>query len=471
MRMLTKRTLTLALAIALLGGASAAWAQKLQMPPHEKVVLKNGLTVLLLEKHSVPMVSVAGIVKAGGLADPAGQEGLASTTAGLLRKGTKTRTAQQFAGDIDFIGGTFEADAGADYSSFAGEVLSKDTAKGMELVSDALLHPTFPQAEGDKLLAQSVDGVKAAKDSARDVIFQYYEGYLYNGKEYGRPTSGDEISLKKIQRDAIVKFYDSYYTPGNTILAVAGDFKPAEMKKKIEEIFDAWPAKAAPAVKEDAAGPMKAKKLLLVNKADATQTYFVIGNVGISATDPDRVAIEVVNTVFGSRFTSMLNEALRVESGLTYGATSFFSMQKEPGPFAMFSFTRNETTGQAIDLGLEILKKLHTNGITAEQLSSAKSYLKGQFPPTIETSGQLARLIVRHEFLGLDDSEVNQFEQRIDGVTPEMAKQAIAKHFPLDNLTFVLVGKSSEVAPMVKKYSEKQDAKEISAPGFWPGYK
>jgi predicted Zn-dependent peptidase len=471
MRIPTEKIIALAAVVAWLACSPAIRAQKLQMPPHEKVVLKNGLTVLLLEKHSVPMVSVAGIVKAGGLADPVGQEGLASTTAGLLRKGTKTRTAQQFAGDIDFIGGTFEADAGADYSSFGAEFLSKDTAKGLELVSDALLHPTFPQAEMDKLLTQSVDGVKAAKDSARDVIFEYYEGYLYNGKGYGRPTGGDETSLKKIQRDAIVKFYDTHYTPGNTILAVAGDFNPADMKKKIEEIFAAWPGKAAPGVKEEAAGPMKGKKLLLVNKADATQTYFVVGNVGISATDPDRVVIEVVNAVFGSRFTSMLNEALRVESGLSYGATSFFSMQKEPGPFAMYSFTRNETTGKAIELALEVLKKLHANGLTAEQLGSAKSYLKGQFPPMIETSGQLARLILRHEFLGLDDSEVNQFEQRIDGVTPEVAKQAIAKHFPLENLTFVLVGKSSEIAPMVKKFAEKQDAKEISAPGFWAGTK
>ena len=128
-------------------------------------------------------------------------------------------------------------------------------------------------------------------------------------------------------------------------------------------------------------------------------------------------------------------------------------------------------TGKAMDMALEVLKKLHMNGLTAEQLSSAKSYLKGQFPPMIETSGQLARLIVRYEFLGLDDNEVNQFEQRIDGVTPELAKQVIAKHFPSENLAFVLVGKSSEIAPMVKKYAEKQDAKEIAAPGFWAGPK
>src|SRR5580692_2521964 len=450
---------------------SATTAQKLQIAPHEKVVLKNGLTVLLLEKRGVPMIDIAGIVKAGALADPVGQEGLASATAGLLRKGTKTRTAQQFAANIDFIGGNFDADAGADYSSISAEFLKKDTAKGLELVADALLHPTFPQAEVDKLLAQSIDGVKAAKDSAGQVIFEYYTGYLYEGKEYGRPAGGDEASLAKIKRDAIVKFYDSYYTPGNLILAVAGDFDAADMKTKLEQTFGGWTGKTAPARKANAMVAVKGKKLLLIDKSDLPQTFFAIGNVGIAETDPDRVAIEVVNAVFGSRFTSMLNEALRVESGLTYGATSFFSLQKEPGPFAMFSFTRNETTGKAMDMALEVLKKLHANGLSVEQLISAKSYLKGQFPPTIETSGQLARLIVRHEFLGLDDSEVNQFEQRIDGVTPEMAKQVIAKHFPLENLTFVLVGKSSEIAPMVKKYAERQDLKEISAPGFWTGAK
>ena len=461
------QVLGLVLAAMLLG--SPVRGQGVKLPAHEKVVLPNGLTVLLLEKHSAPLVDIAGIVKTGSLADPAGMEGLASTTAGLLRKGTKTRTSQQFSEEIDFIGGNFGADAGADSSSFGAEFLSKDTAKGLDLVADALLHPTFPQDEVDKLLAQSVDGVKAAKDSAQNVIFEYYEGYLYNGKGYGRATGGDEASLKKIRRDAIVKFYDTYYTPGNTILTVAGDFQAEEMKKKIEAVFGGWTAKAAPAVKTEAAGTVKGKRLLLVNKGDATQTYFVIGNVGISATDPDRVAVQVVDSIFGSRFTSMLNEALRVESGLTYGATSFFSTEKEPGPFAMFSYTRNESTEKAIQMMLDVLKKLHADGVSAEQLASAKSYLKGQFPPSIETAGQLANIIARHEFYGLGDDEVNQRDQRIDAVTPEVAKQVIAKHFPLENLTFVLVGKSAEIAPMVKKFAEKQDTKDISAPGFWSG--
>jgi predicted Zn-dependent peptidase len=167
----------------------------------------------------------------------------------------------------------------------------------------------------------------------------------------------------------------------------------------------------------------------------------------------------------------MLNETLRVESGLTYGAGSFFRTAKMPGPFAIYSFTRNETTEKALDLALQTLKKLHTDGLTAEQLASAKNYMKGQFPPTVETAAQLAHLIASNEFYGLTDDEVNLLDQRIDAVTPEIAKQVIAKHFPSQNLVFVLIGKSSDMAASVKKFADKLDSREITAPGFWPGAK
>jgi zinc protease len=339
------------------------------------------------------------------------------------------------------------------------------------LFADALLHPTFPKDEAAKLLAQSLDAVKGAKDDPQQVLGAYYYGYLYGGRGYGRPDDGDEISLRKVQRDAIAKFYDTYYAPGNMILAVAGDFQPAEMKKKLEDVLGGWAAKLTPPVKIEAMAPAKGKRLLLVDKPDATQTYFAFGNIATAAGDPDRVAIRVVNTVFGERFTSMLNEALRVESGLTYGAQAAFDPRKAPGPFGIYSFTKNETTTQAIDLALQVLEKLHKDGITADQLKSAKSYIKGQFPPEIETSGALARRIASNEFYGLDDSEVNQLEARIDAVTLEVAKQVIQKHYPSDNLVFALIGNATAIGPAVKKYAEKQDARKIAEPGFWPAGK
>jgi len=447
---------------------SAASAQSLRLPPHEKLVLKNGLTVLLLEKRGVPLIDIFAIVKTGAAADPSGEEGLASVTAALLRKGTKTRTAQQFSADLDYIGGSFGADAGADFTNISAEFLTKDLARGLELFSDAVLHPTFPQGETDKILAQSLDGVKAEKDEPRSVLGLYYAGYLYGTHPYGRPSDGDELSLKRIQRDAITKFYEANYAPGNTILGVAGEFDAAEMRKKLEETLGAWPARSATNTSIPASASAKGKKLLLIDKPDATQTYFAIGNIGTAANDPDRVAIRVVNTIFGGRFTSELNEALRVESGYTYGANSFFDSRRAPGPFGIFSFTKNETTVPAIDLALQVLEKLHKNGVTEEQLKSAKSYIKGQFPPTIETSGQLVRRIVVNEFYGLGDDEVNQLEARVDAVTPSVAKQVIEKHFPLDNLIFVLIGKASAIAPAVKKYAEKMDQRTITDPGFWP---
>lgn len=459
---------SVSLAIALLIVCTTASAQNLHLPPHEKVVLKNGLTVLLLEKRGVPLIDITALVKAGSAADPIRQEGLASVTAGLLRKGTATRSARQFAADLDFIGATFDPEASADFTSIRTEFLAKDSAKALELFSDALLHPSFPQDEVTKLLAQDLDAVKGAKDDPRSVMTQYYSGYLFGAHPYGHAVDGDEVSLKRIQRAAIVNFYNAQYAPGNTVLAVAGEFDLAEMRAQIEQAFGAWPAKTVSTVAIPATEQVIGKRLLLIDKPDATQTYFGIGNVGIARNDPDRVAIHVVDTIFGGRFTSELNEALRVESGYTYGAFAFFNQLKAAGPFEIYSFTKNETTMQAIDLALQVLQTLHQDGVTAEQLKSAKSYIKGQFPPEIETSSQLARLIATNEFYGLGDDEVNQLEARVDAVTPEMARRVIAKHFPSENLVFVLIGKAAEIGPAARKYAEKQDARAIADPGFWP---
>src|SRR5205807_8692086 len=141
----------------------------------------------------------------------------------------------------------------------------------------------FPQAEVDKLLAQSIDGVKASKGEAEAVLGTYYAGYLYGGHPYGRPGGGNEFTLKRIQRDAIVKFYGTNYVPSNTILAVAGEFNLAELKKKLEDAFGAWPAKSAPAATIPPAPSVKGKHLLLVDKTEATQRSFAVGNVDVSA--------------------------------------------------------------------------------------------------------------------------------------------------------------------------------------------
>ena len=249
-------------------------------------------------------------------------------------------------------------------------------------------------------------------------------------------------------------------------MAVVGDFDSAEMERMITEKFGAWAAKPAPTAQLAEPTPVAGKRLLLIDKPDSTQTFYQIGNVGINRTNPDRVYIEVVNTLFGGRFTSMLNSELRINSGLTYGARSSFDERKVRGPFVISTFTRNQTTERAIDMTLDVLKRLHEKGITEEELRSAKNYIKGQFPPDIETTDQLAGLIAELEFYGLDENEINNYYAKIDSMTLADARRVIKQHFPLDNLVFVLIGKADEIGAVAKKYAPKVDTKTITQQGF-----
>jgi len=464
-----KRSIVFSLvAIFVLSGAPGSRAQEagLKLPPYKKVVLPNGLTLLLMERHELPLVSFQLVVKTGSVADPAGKEGLAAVTAELLRKGTKTRTADKISEQLDFVGATFGANSTPDYTTASAEFVKKDLSSGLDLLADMLENATFPQDEIAKAIARRIDGIKAAKDQAQGVIRTYFNAYLYGQHPYGRPAGGDEKSLAAITRDDIARFYRDYYVPDNAILAVVGDFNSTDMQRSIAEKFAAWSPRPVSVVRLPEPAPVTGKKLLLVDKPDSVQTYFILGNLGISRTNPDRVFITVVNTLFGGRFTSLINTELRIKSGLTYGASSFFDMRKAPGPFVISSYTRNATTEQALDMTLEVIKRFHENGITDEQLKSAKNYIKGQFPPSIETSDELASQIALLEFYGLDQSEITGLFAKIDSMTTADANRIIKQYFPQDQMVFVLVGKASEIQSIAAKLAPTVDRKSISQPGF-----
>jgi predicted Zn-dependent peptidase len=446
---------------------TASQGGTMKLPPFHKTKLPNGLTVLLMEKHNVPLVSFHMIVKTGSTADPNGAEGTASVTAALLRHGTQSRSGEQYAADLDFIGGNFNANASTDYTTISAEFMKKDIAKGLDLLSDPVIHPTFPAAEFTKLIAQRKDGIRGAKDQAAGVLPTYFNAYLFVGSPYARPTGGDEQSLAHISRETVAMFYQTYYKPGNAVLAVVGDFDSNEMEKMLAAQFAGWTGGSVPAVRVNDPTPVTGKRLLLVDKPDSTQTYFRIGNDGISRTNPDRIYVNVVNTLFGGRFTSMINSALRIQSGLTYGASSVFEQRKAPGPFYISTYTKNPTTEQAMDMALDVLKQLHEKGISVEQLASAKSYLKGQYPLRIETSDQLASQLADLEFYGLDAHDIDDFYPKLDAMTLADAQRVIKTYYPLDNLVFVVIGKASEIGPVVKKYAPQTDTRSISDPGFW----
>ena len=191
----------------------------------------------------------------------------------------------------------------------------------------------------------------------------------------------------------------------------------------------------------------------------------MIGSMGVAWNNPDIIQIDIINTILGGRFTSWLNTELRINTGLTYGARSTFSNRKYSGTFYILSFTGTENTSAAIDLTLKVVERLHKEGIDEETLTSAKNYIKGQFPPDYETAGSLAGLLTTMFFYGLEDSYINDFEKNIDAMTVENANNIIAKYFPKENMQFVLIGKADEIREVAAKYG-KVIERNLSEDGF-----
>jgi predicted Zn-dependent peptidase len=447
----------------------ASLGAQVKLPPYTREALPNGAVVYLMQKTGLPLVSFRVVVKGGAESDPAAMAGLASVTAELLRKGTAQHTAAQFSEDLDSLGGSYGAGSNDQATTVYAEFLSKDFDRGLALVADAVLHPAFPEEEVRKVLAQRLDGLKSTKDSPGGSINSFYRSFFFgSGHPYGRVP--DEAAYDRIRRGEIVDYQKRTYVGKNLIVIVAGNFDPAAAKARVSETFGAAPAGTAYGYAADVAAPRStAPRVLLVDKPDATQTYFVIAQPGVRRTTPDRVPLTLVNTLFGGRFTSMINDALRVTSGLTYGASSSLQLSRLDGAITISSYTKTETTAQAIDLALTVLKGLADKGISADQLASAKAYVKGTYPPgAVQTADQIANLLGDMELFGLGRDEVDQFFQRVDAVTLEQANAVARKYYRSENLTFVLLGNAAKIRDVAAKYGPKVVERAAKDPG-WAG--
>jgi zinc protease len=444
--------------------ASIGFAQA-KLPQYIKDTLPNGAVIAMLPRSGVPLVHFRVLIKGGVESDPDGMAGLASVTANLLQRGTAKRSAEQFAEELDYLGGTFQAGFDAPLGSataISAEFLSKDFDKGLDLLADAVLHPAFTESEAHKELARRIDGAKAMKDSAQSSIGPYFRAAFFGSAHpYGNPA--DEKTFARMERKDIVAYHQKYYCGKNILIVVTGEFDPAAAKAKLAQAFGSAPtAEANIAYTWRTAPPLTRKgQLLLIDKPDATQTYFQIGQPGIDKKNPDRTTLEIVNTLFGGRFTSMLNDELRVNSGLTYGANSILSEDRLPGAITISTYTKTDTTAQAIDMALDVLKRLNEKGITAEQLASAKAYVKGLYPTRrLETMDQLAALIGDIELYGLGRDEVDGYFGRIDAITLDQANATIRNYYKTSDLTLVVLGAADKIREQMKKYDPH--AKEVS---------
>lgn len=457
-------------AIALIMIALPAWAQTkpapFKVPAYEKFTLANGLTVYLMEQHEVPVISVSAILPAGAIYDGS-QSGLASLTAAGLQYGTKSYSKTKIEEELDFIGASLNTYASKESAGLSSKFASKDADKVLPILKEVLIDPIFDKDEFEKERKRVLIGLDQAKQSPRNVISSYWDKFIYGDHVYGNSLTGSPATVSKFTIDDLKKFYSSNYSPKGAAIAIVGDFNSKDMRTRIESLFGAWKSNGT-AQTNVAAQPVPAipsARILLVNKEDARETTFLIGGLGIRRDNPDFVAIDVVNTVFGGRFTSWLNDELRVNSGLTYGANSRFTPLKNSGTFAISTFTANKTTEATIDKALQVLDSLHKKGFSDKTLASAKNYVKGQFPPRYETAGQLAGLLTQMFWYGFDESFINNFEKNVDGLTAAKSKEIINKYFPKDNLQFVVIGKSEEIKKIAEKYGPVV-TKEIKADGF-----
>jgi zinc protease len=447
--------------------ANSSEIASVRLPEYRTVKLDNGLTLLLMERHQLPLVSFRwSMNSAGAVCDPAGREGLAMLTASLLRKGTQSRSAEQIAAAVDFVGGSLDAGAAREYAFGTAEFVKKDIDLALDLVSDTLIHPSFPADELDKMIKQEVDGIKDDKTVPGQVIERYYESFLFGTHPYGHIPGGTETSLPRITREQVLDFHANHYVPNQLILAVVGDFSTAAVEASLREKFRSWQAKLLSLPEIAAAPRVRERRVLLVEKPDATQTFFRFGDVALARANQDWVTVQVVNTLFGGRFTSMINTVLRIDSGLTYHANSYFEARRLPGSFSLVAYTQNEATGRALDMALEVLKRLHEKGLSPDQLQSVKTYIKGQFGPTLQTNDQLGKVLCDLQFYGLGPDYINTYFERIDAMTLADANRVIAKYFPSDNLAFVLIGQSATIEPVAKKLASQISKKSINDPGF-----
>lgn len=447
----------------------AASSQGVTLPKATTVTLKNGVKLLLVERKDLPLVSFSAWLKGGALGDPAGKEGLAALTGELLQRGAGSRDARQFAEAVDGVGGSLEVFPSLEALVISGQFLSRDSGLMVELLTDMLTRPRFAQDELEKTRERMASELAAAKDGdLRPVIGAYFQAFHFSGHPYGTPVTGSEASLPGLSREDVLAYARNHLGADRLILAVVGDFDVKALAAKLEASLGGWGPAAVPAPAVPPTAPVKGRRVLLVDKPDATQTYFSIGNTGIARGDPDRVAVELAETVFGGRFTSLLNTELRVKSGLTYGARAAFLPAAHPGPVVINSFTKTESTGRAIDMALDVLSRYRQAGMDDAMLASAKAYVLGQFPPSLETGGQVAGKLAELAFYGLDSSDVDAFASTVTATTRERVGTVIQRTLPApQDLTFVLVGKASAIRDVARKYGTVTEMK-ISDKRFAP---
>lgn len=425
----------------------------------DRWVLGNGLTVLFVERHAIPAVQAHLVIKTGATADPAGRTGLAALTAGLITKGTPTRSAVDIAEAMDFIGGSLSSSAAEDFSAVTMTALKKDLPAALSLMSDVVLRPSFPAAEVERMRRETLSGILAGKDNPEAVAEKAFAPLVFGAHPYARPVEGLESTVPTLTREEAVAFHRAYYRPNNAVLVLVGDLTPRDARRAAKTAFGEWERNAIPPTSVPSIPALRERRVELIDK-DLTQATVVLGHVGIARMDPDFYAATVMNYILGGGgFASRLMTRIRDNEGLVYGISSGFDAKRFPGAFSVGLQTKTESAPAAVRAVLEEIAKIRSEGVTAAELEGAKSYLAGSFPLRYETNSRLAGLLGMVELYGLGLTYFEDYPKKIRAVTLEDVRRVATQRLDPERYVLVVVGRTKEIAAALNQSPAPGDAR------------
>lgn len=428
---------------------------RVQLPKPVVAKLPNGLTLVMLEDDKLPTIAFTMMIRPGQLADPADLPGLASFTAGMLNEGTAKRTSEQIANEVDSIGASLNASSqfGASYSSVNASGLISDSSQILDLMSDIVLHPAFPDSELAKYKQRQQADLEQRLANPGFLAQQAFRRVLYNGEGALSVASATKESIDKVSVADLKKFHDDHYRPGNTILGVTGDFHADDMKAMIGKYFGGWSGAAEPAIKLPGTPKAEAAKITLVDRPNSVQTYFIAGDRGIRRTDPEYYALTVMNQVEGGGPQGRLFLDLREEHSLTYGAYSRMNAAEiYPGDWSASSPVRTQVTGDAMERFTYEFKKLNSEPVPESELDEARHAIVAGFALSLEQPAQLLARYLSVEYYPLPKDYWDKYPDHISSIDAAAVQAAAKKFVDMDHLQWIAVGDRKKIQDALAKY-------------------
>ena len=408
-------------------------------PPYELRKLANGMQVVLVSQKEQPAISVRLLVRAGAAQDPKGKHGLAMMTATLLDQGAGRRTAEQIADEIDFIGGALNTGAGTDLS-FINAVVMKDSYHvALDLLSSVVQQPTFAQEEIDRQKQQALSALKVSAEDPESVADRIINRLIYGFHPYGLPGAGTAESLTGLTRNDLVDFHRKYFVPNNALIAVVGDITPDDAMAGLEKYFASWKPGEVPAM-QVTEPPDATRRVIVIDKKDAVQTEIRVGHIAIPRKHNDYEAIHQVVKILGGEGANRLQQVLRSQKQLTYGASADLDTYKWAGAVIAETDTQTANTAEALRVMVDEFTRLQRERVNDSELEGAQDYMVGHFPLTIEVPDAIATQVLNQLFYELPVEDLPRYRERVLRVTPDEIQRVARWFIRPSQLSVVLVG-------------------------------